>query len=204
MMRTSPRVEVVGLGRRTTQDPFAAWKRSPLRYVDGGVRFGAASWNKVAYGADAVASCLRGFNHDAPDPGCSCGFYGIKPGLLEPQGRFNWSFSTVRVEVEFLGLVVVHERGYRAERQRILRVTPEAKCSSPGCLRPPATVTLVPFLNVTQPAREPRPIAEMDNLRVDPMCDAHARGWGERFLSPWPDMSTADLAALLGTEVRFA
>jgi len=76
------------------------------------------------YPADAKATCrLRGA-HDAPDPGCTCGFHALSslrlPGL--PAGR-----SCTALTVALSGRVLAFEwaRGgvlWRAERQTVVRI----------------------------------------------------------------------------------
>lgn len=74
------------------------------------------------YKVDDVAECEAGNHgkHAAPSPDlhCCCGFYGVKEWKqLDYQDRTKYY-----MEVEFYGKIIVCERGYRAEKQRILAV----------------------------------------------------------------------------------
>lgn len=71
------------------------------------------------YTVDAVAECgVSPGRHEAPDVNCCCGFYGVKDWhILDYDDR-----TAYYMEVEFYGTVVVCERGYRAQKQRILAV----------------------------------------------------------------------------------
>lgn len=51
-------------------------------------------------------------DHQSPDLGCSCGFYGVK--------EKTDIMGDILAEVDFYGTVIEHETGYRAEYQRIL------------------------------------------------------------------------------------
>jgi hypothetical protein len=54
--------------------------------------------------------------HDlAPHEECSCGFYGVKD-------KKDVMGNTFVAEAEFYGKVIEHEKGYRAEYQRVLSV----------------------------------------------------------------------------------
>lgn len=61
----------------------------------------------------------------APVLDCTCGFYAVK--RPEQLGRFDPTCGYAFLEVELFGRVIVHDRGYRAERQRILHI------GIPGC-----------------------------------------------------------------------
>jgi hypothetical protein len=73
-------------------------------------------------------------SHEAPDEDCTCGFYAMKelaPELLHTASLSDLiervSGSGVRFvlgRVELAGKVIEHERGYRAERARIVELIP--------------------------------------------------------------------------------
>ena len=76
------------------------------------------------YPADARAECGRWRDHDAPDPGCTCGFHALSsprlPGL--PGGR---GFTALTVALS--GRVLAFEWAgggvlWRAERQTVVRI----------------------------------------------------------------------------------
>ncbi len=77
------------------------------------------------YPADAKARCRFGGAHDAPDPGCTCGFHALSsrrlPGL--PAGRGSLTALTVALS----GRVLAFEWAgpgvlWRAERQTVVRI----------------------------------------------------------------------------------
>jgi hypothetical protein len=100
----------------------------------------------VAYAPQAEMTCLCGHAeqpavmgvrrpsrwHERPESGDGhCGFYAWKPG--QP---FPWTAGTWLLEVDLYGHVIEHERGYRAQKQRVLRISPvpEAICEPPFTL----------------------------------------------------------------------
>jgi hypothetical protein len=77
------------------------------------------------YPADARAECRKRGAHDAPDPGCTCGFHALSsqrlPGL--PAGRGGRTALTVALS----GRVLAFEWAgggvlWRAERQTVVRI----------------------------------------------------------------------------------
>ena len=87
------------------------------------------------YPADAKATCrFRGIRgaHDAPDPGCTCGFHALSsrrlPGL--PAGR-RFTALTVALSGRVLALEWAGEGVlWRAERQTVVRVERPARVRS--------------------------------------------------------------------------
>jgi hypothetical protein len=58
--------------------------------------------------------------HERPEPKDGhCGFYAWKTGR-----RFPWAAGTWLLEVDLYGRVIEHEHGYRAQKQRVLRISP--------------------------------------------------------------------------------
>jgi hypothetical protein len=89
------------------------------------------------YPADARAECRLGGAHDAPDPGCRCGFHAVSsrslPGL--PVGR---GFTALTVALS--GRVLAFEWAgegvlWRAERQTVVRIERAARSDRTGVLR---------------------------------------------------------------------
>jgi hypothetical protein len=148
------------LGAPLSADP--AWVE-PLRGVKAGrvsvlaegvaftaLHAGRASGRSVAYGPQAVMTCLCGHAdppsfmgvprsprwHERPEPaGSNCGFYAWKPD--QP---FPWTAGTWMLDVDLYGHVVEHERGYRAQKQRVFRISPV-----PGAFcEPPFSLSYVP------------------------------------------------------------
>jgi hypothetical protein len=73
------------------------------------------------YGTVARASCPFAPDHDAPEPGCTCGFYAVasEDGL----DRLGADAPDLAVlDVELSGRIVEHTHGYRASHQVIRRV----------------------------------------------------------------------------------
>lgn len=89
------------------------------------------------FGVDSTARCevehaymsVRGFYESRPKPhtspglDCQCGFYSV-PSDVEPWGEGH-DFVTLLVELS--GTVIEHEKGYRAEHQRVV------ECQVPAC-----------------------------------------------------------------------
>jgi hypothetical protein len=83
------------------------------------------------YPADARAECRRrGFRgaHDAPDPGCTCGFHALSSRMLPGLPRNTFTALTVALS----GRVLAFEwRGagvlWRAERQTVVRIERPAR-----------------------------------------------------------------------------
>jgi hypothetical protein len=61
--------------------------------------------------------------HQVPDESCSCGFYSLKslPSVGEPSGG-----GVILGAVELAGKVIEYTLGFRAERARIVELTPVA------------------------------------------------------------------------------
>jgi hypothetical protein len=57
--------------------------------------------------------------HGRPDPDNSCGFYAWKADSDLP-----WQVGTWLLEVDLYGTVIEHESGYRAQKQRVLSISP--------------------------------------------------------------------------------
>jgi hypothetical protein len=78
-------------------------------------------------------------DHVAPDPDCSCGYYGWKERRFEGHQPFghlgHYATATTAwqpwAEVDFYGQIIEHEYGYRAERQRILAIHLDRKAAAP-------------------------------------------------------------------------
>jgi hypothetical protein len=131
-------------------EPLRGVKAGRVSVLASGVTFTALhaghAGSTVAYAPQAEMSCLCGYAelpgvmgtrragrwHKHPEPGDGqCGFYAWKPG--EP---FPWMAGTWLLEVDLYGRVVEHERGYRAQKQRVLRISPVpgAFCEPPFAL----------------------------------------------------------------------
>ncbi len=113
----------------------------PERHVDDAVR----AW-KIAnycngrflplhvlgtYGPTAIAQCMARdrmliSNDDhgpAPQLHCTCGFYALRqPGSSLAYLASAGESSFLLLEVNLSGVVIAHQRGYRAERQQVITV----------------------------------------------------------------------------------
>ena len=119
------------------------WKLAEL-VLWNGVHFGSLRDLRRTYDGDATAECsvenwsYVGYMnvwrpsgeaivrkaHDAPEPDCHCGFYAVndREHLTEQDG--SWPL----LEVELFGRVIVHEKGFRAQRQRVRCCTVPNAC----------------------------------------------------------------------------
>jgi hypothetical protein len=182
-------------------EPIRAVKRAVLRYTGEGVTLAATAWEHT-YGPDATAVCLqppeRSHRTPAPDVHCTCGFHALRERRVAKVAIFPY----VWLDVELLGRVIVHERGYRAGRQRVLAVLAGSACRiAPPCPLPPATIVLDPLKDVF--GIRDGPPEEGNPLRLVPWCSRHAPGQAEWVGSPFPALNPSDLAGMLGTEVRW-
>jgi hypothetical protein len=153
-----------------------------------------------AYRAEARASCARA-RCRAPAPECVCGFYAFKRRadaleLLRQTLACNGLRHKALLTVELEGSVLQYERGYRAERQRVLAVAFEPECAFRvrGALPHPADrLVAVPTARARSLYAVPgSPAGPGAPLR--PVCDDHVPT-GARAFRP------VELAGLLGTEV---
>jgi hypothetical protein len=76
---------------------------------------------------EVQARCHR-HDHRAPDIDCTCGFHAVERTELLGEVTTVLADSVV-LEVELSGMVVEHERGYRAETQRVLGVRFPDRCA---------------------------------------------------------------------------
>ena len=110
---------------RLQVEPFVAYKRLQVRIDRGRLRL--EGMRRAYTGLDLTAECLASnSSHASPAPGedCSCGFYGYKE-----RSKIYYSgeaFATV----ELFGRVIVGEKGYRAQRQRIVHLAVDAECAA--------------------------------------------------------------------------
>ena len=81
------------------------------------------------YPADARAECRLWRDHDAPDPGCTCGFHAVSsrrlPGLRVPRGftPLTVVLSGRVLAFDWFGTGVL----WRAERQTVVRIERSAR-----------------------------------------------------------------------------
>lgn len=120
-------------------EPLRGVKAGRVTVLPAGVMFtalhaGHVTGSPVAYAPQAEMTCLCGYAeqpgvmgarrparwHERPEPDDGhCGFYAWKPGR-----PFPWTAGTWLLEVDLYGRVIEHEHGYRAQKQRVLRISP--------------------------------------------------------------------------------
>lgn len=120
--------------RRLVAEPIMAWKIARLSLsADGGEFMFRPLSAPGQYGTDEEAECryvpgatpmffgaTRPY-HRAPDPRCACGFYARKE-------RRGPSVDQVVLRVSLSGTVIVHQDGYRAQRQQVIGVEVPDSC----------------------------------------------------------------------------
>ena len=109
---------------RQQEDTYVGFKTSRL-VADGG-RLRIKGMTGKVYDIDATAACGAGGTHKAPERQCSCGFH----ALIDAPS--NWEYGGFRTTVELFGTVIRGERGWRAERQRVLKVEARQECEVSG------------------------------------------------------------------------
>lgn len=120
----------IGIGTHERVEPIRAWRAITVAQIAG--RYGLfprytvsptlAALQLVVFSTaqnreitlDDIAKCGIGRDHRPPYPNCTCGFYAMKV-------RPDWPGEAV-AEVELFGVVIEHEKGWRAERQRIISI----------------------------------------------------------------------------------
>ncbi len=108
--------------------PILARRWLMLATPPGGTWFMGSRAGTEMFRREAVAECLAlgtmasHAHGEVPGLDCSCGFYSWK--LDQPEGRLsNTEPSHLALAlVELSGTVMEHERGFRAQRQRILEI----------------------------------------------------------------------------------
>lgn len=138
--------ERVPLPEREGDLPILAYKAACIAWRPGG-RFTLHGVGVGGdYTAEATAQCMNGGDgwvytsasfaslnaaqprpHEAPHPDCSCGFYASQDRSLVDRGE-----PMLLLDVELYGRVIVHEHGYRAEKQRVLRAAASMQCEFCG------------------------------------------------------------------------
>lgn len=101
--------------------PVLAFKGASVLFRPGG-EFTLKTGRYPVTAVDTIASCRNDQTHLSPDPNCTCGFYGMVNVADVPT-----HYGPVLLDVEFSGRVLIHQKGFRAQHQRIL----EIHC--PGC-----------------------------------------------------------------------
>lgn len=166
-----------------------------------------AGITSLRYGVDTLAKCRR---HSCRPPGldCRCGFYAFRDRsralqVLGSLGSRHPARSYVLLTVDLDGAVLEYESGFRAQRQRVLRVEiPDAcmRCLRGGTVTSAATFMAHPQFRGEQLLYERTLLARMalpvGSAPMRPLCEDH--------LPESSDSRRLDLAALrrlLTTEV---
>lgn len=117
---------------------YSGWRALRTIEVRGNLMFTSAfDWDPLPrYGAEAQATCMRHI-HTAPNVDCKCGFWAAYdpqtlPEVLKSSVSADGAWLLARVDG--FGSVVEHEKGWRAQWQRVLSIViPDmcAKCGRP-------------------------------------------------------------------------
>lgn len=214
-VRLASRVEVdrspPGATEAVTFDDVVVTTEAPVGYKAAQVVAGAhdawfAGISHQVYGVDDAATChRRGCQPPATD--CRCGFYAFTDEIDAVEIAQRLSGHPVRahavLQVEMSGEVLAFERGVRGAHQRVLRVEFARRChrcAGRGRQRPAVG------LGADRRDRgrqlwcdlRPRVLASLPggSAPVRPLCADHLDRASRR-------LAPADLAGLLGTEVRW-
>lgn len=170
--------------------------------------------------------------HQAPDLGCSCGFYAFKDvadaaELLSTRPPVGRLFGTALLEVDLAGTVIEFDRGYRAGRQRVLGVElPRwcVACAADGAAEPARRVLGLAGSRLAEGLDHEVPrLSSVYRLAVivhhatllqrlehraalRPVCDRHTAAVGDTVDGADGEvvvLELPELAARLGTEVRW-
>ncbi len=100
---------------RQSADSIRAVRSAKLAIVDKRLKFASCNTQFGTFEAESVAECKASPKCGGLDLNCKCGFYAVK-------NREDCMEGAAWLEVELTGRVLHFERGYRAEKQRVLRV----------------------------------------------------------------------------------
>ena len=104
--------------------PFVGYKTIHLLPDNGRLRIKGA---ESVYDVDAVAVCNKNLPHLAPHPNCQCGFWAYKQ-KESSNPNYTVDGRGYVAEVQLFGRVIEAELGFRAERQRVTRITASPLC----------------------------------------------------------------------------
>jgi hypothetical protein len=170
--------------------------------------------------------------HDAPDLGCTCGFYVLSDRaeateLLATRPPVSRMFGAVLLEVDLAGTVIEFDRGYRAGHQRVLGVQVPRwclPCARLGRTRQARRIAGLAGKSLERACRSDLPqhpplyrfamaahnievVRRLDGrAALRPVCDEHTPAPPPADRTEAPStvvLELADLAAGLGTEVRW-
>lgn len=164
-------------------EPLRGVKAGRVAVLPSGAAFtalhaGPVPGSPIAYAPEAEMTCLCGYTeqpavmgvrrsgrwHARPEPKDGhCGFYAWKPGR-----PFPWRAETWLLEVDLYGRVIEHEHGYRAQKQRVLRISPvpDPLCEPPFSLScRPGDGQVVVVCAACPPPQAPGHPVTVDRLR---------------------------------------
>lgn len=183
--------------------PFRGYKVAQL--IVGNGRAWLAGVMGARYDVDDHARCLRG---DCAPPGlsCFCGFYAFRDRtqaleLIDRLGSIQPTRSYVLLTADLDGDVLEYEHGYRAQRQRIVRIEVADRCQP--CAREGMSAAACP---ITHPRfRSEQLFAQQDlvsrsamplgSAPLRPLCERHTPATLAR------RHTLLELRGLIGTEV---
>ena len=201
-----PHVKEEDLPHREQIDTLRVFKLAKLVLANGIIRLQGVGTHAI-YDVDAVAECHAGMDgmmivggdekvseqvkHTAPELNCTCGFYGV-PHKHAKEVQSDYATSRyVRIEAELFGRIVKHERGYRAQRQRVMSISVPRKCRTLG-----AATGSWATSSGGEVQCENTPLGmRLDGGYIVPSCAEHAFGG----VVPLPDV-----ARQVGVQVRWA
>ena len=171
------------LAPQTSIDALRGYKVAQLIIADGGQAW-LAGVTSLRYGIDTQASCRR---RSCRPPGldCRCGFYAFRDRraaleLLGSLGGRHPARSYVLLTVDLDGEVLEYEVGFRAQRQRVLRIEiPDAcmRCLRGGVVTPAAAFMTHPQFRGEQLLYERTLLARMalpvGSAPLRPLCAEH-------------------------------
>ncbi len=156
--------------------PILAHRSAKLLFTNPATPFGSVTQN-IPFGVDTEAECSTTshyrvgtyrmpdsgwYYHRAPAVDCSCGFYALPPDI-EPT-YLDAAYVTLMVELS--GKVIEHEKGFRAQHQRVIA------CEIPLCWycgreADWLTINKAVLYHITCAAHRPAPAAGDVYLHVD-------------------------------------
>lgn len=167
-----------------------------------------AGVTSVRYDVDAVARCRRR-GCEPPGLDCRCGFYALRDradalDLLDRLRTQHPARSYVLATVDLDGDVLEYERGYRAQRQRVLRIDVPGGCvvcARGGRCTPASAFVAHPHFRGEQLMHERTLLARLalplGSAGVRPLCAAHYPSGA----LPARRFDLAGLRGVLATEV---
>lgn len=187
-------------------DAFRGYKVAQLIVSTGGTAW-LAGITSLRYGVDTIAACRRR-TCEPPGLDCRCGFYAFRERrealeLLGSLGSRHPARSYVLLTVDLDGNVLEYESGFRAQRQRVLRIEIPAacmRCLRGGVITPPVTYMAHPQFRGEQLLYERTLLARMalpvGSAPVRPLCENHVPNGSNDHR-----MHLDDLRRLMATEV---